>query len=346
MLAALEQAWLGRGSCAPNPSVGAVVIHKGEIIAKAWHQGAGRAHAEQLVLEQIPAGMSDLILYVTLEPCNHWGKTPPCTEAIIQYGLSQVVYGFSDPNPLVAAHDTPRLLKDKGIDVLHYPLAEVDHFYQSYNHWIRTKNPWVTAKMAQSLDGKIGKNGSRVYLSNEDCAEFTHLNRLHSDIILTTAKTIIADDPLLNARVQGRQQSKRLAILDSRLSLPDGAKVFQSAEHCHIYHDESIKVSNPRTKCSYHAVPAKEGLLNLAFIIKHLGELGYHDIWVEAGGQLFSAMHREKLIQKTYLYITPTILGAETLSAFTGDAIFSNKLKITWQIKADNVIACIDLQES
>jgi diaminohydroxyphosphoribosylaminopyrimidine deaminase/5-amino-6-(5-phosphoribosylamino)uracil reductase len=346
MLAALEQALRGRGNCAPNPSVGAVAVHQGEIIASGWHRGAGTAHAEQLVLEQIPPGLKDLVLYVTLEPCNHWGKTPPCVAGIIQYGVSKVIYGFKDPNPLVAANNTPQLLKDKRIDVVHYPLPEIDNFYQSYCYWIRTKKPWITAKIAQSLDGKIGKKGSRVYLSNEACAEFTHLNRLSTDVILTTAKTIKADDPLLNARTKGNEQGKILAILDSRLSLSDNAKVFSTAEHCHIYHDENYKVEKPKAKCSYHAVPATNGLLDLSFIIKHLGEIGYHDIWVEAGGQLFSALHRHKLVQRTYLYIAPIVLGEEALSAFTEDAMFTNKLKISWQIKADNVIACIDLQES
>ncbi|MBA2656298.1 MAG: bifunctional diaminohydroxyphosphoribosylaminopyrimidine deaminase/5-amino-6-(5-phosphoribosylamino)uracil reductase RibD [Tatlockia sp.] len=348
MLAALEQAWLGRGNCAPNPSVGAIIVHKGEIIARAWHRGAGTAHAEQLALEQIALDLTDLILYVTLEPCNHWGKTPPCTASIIQHkGIAQVIYGFADPNPLVAANDTPQLLKNNGIEVLHFPLAEVDHFYQSYSYWIQTKKPWIKAKMAQSLDGKIGKPGERVYLSNNECGEFTHLNRLHSDVILTTAKTIFTDDPLLNARVEGREQSKIVAIIDSKLTLnAKNAKIFHSAKHCHIYHDENLSVVNAKPNCTYHAVPVDEKLLDLFFIVNHLGELGFHDVWVEAGGQLFSALHRQKLLQQTYLYITPMILGAETLAAFTGDTIFSDKLKISWQIKADNVIACIDLQET
>lgn len=345
MLAALEQAWFGRGSCAPNPSVGAVAVHKGKIIAKAWHRGAGTAHAEQLVLEHIPPGIKDLILYITLEPCNHWGKTPPCVACISDYGVAEVVYAFSDPNPLVAANDTPRILKEKGIGVLHYPLAEVTLFYQSYHYWMHTKKPWVTAKIAQSLDGKIGRRGQRTYLSNADCTEFTHLGRLHSDVILTTAKTIKADDPQLNARVKGSEQPKILAILDSNLSLPREARVFHAARHCHIYHADKTKVLDPYANCSYHALPTKNGLLDLVLVIKHLGELGYHDIWVEAGGQLFSALHREKLVQRTYLYITPRVLGEEALSAYQGAVFFTPQQKLSWQIKADNVIACLDLQE-
>jgi len=346
MLAALEQAWHGRGICAPNPSVGAVAVHNGKIIARAWHQGAGSAHAEQLVIEQIPTGMQDVHLYVTLEPCNHWGRTPPCVAAIIQYGISQVVYGYQDPNPVVAAHNTPEILREKGITTLHYPMQEIDAFYQSYHYWTLTKKPWITAKLAQTLDGKIaGINGQRCYLSNAECAEFTHHQRLHTDVILTTAKTIALDDPLLNVRLKEVQQAKVVAIVDSRLSTKREAKIISSAKHCHIYHDARYAVDNPYANCSYHAIPSEEGLLDLPALINHLGSLGYHDVWVEAGGHLFSALHHQNLVQRTYLYLVPTLLGSKATPAFRGDDIFTKTPHVTWQVKADNVIACLNWQE-
>jgi diaminohydroxyphosphoribosylaminopyrimidine deaminase/5-amino-6-(5-phosphoribosylamino)uracil reductase len=175
LLVALEQAWLGRGFCAPNPSVGAVAVQNGKIIAQAWHQSAGKPHAEQLVLSQLPTNQNDITLYVTLEPCNHWGKTPPCVDAIIQYGIKRVVYAYSDPNPVVAANKTPHLLEQHGIEVVHHPLPVINDFYHSYRHWSTTKRPFLTAKMAQTFDGKIaGPEGERVTLSNSLCSEFTH----------------------------------------------------------------------------------------------------------------------------------------------------------------------------
>ncbi|KTC86467.1 riboflavin biosynthesis protein RibD [Legionella brunensis] len=345
MLAALEQAWLGRGTCAPNPSVGAVVVHNGEIIARAWHQGAGSPHAEQLVLEQVPEGIGDLILYVTLEPCNHWGRTPPCVSTIIRHKVTQVIYGFSDPNPVVAANNTPELLQRAGIETRYFPVPEIERFYQSYRYWTLTKKPWVTAKMAQSLDGKIaGVNGERRHLSNSACAEFTHQNRLYTDIILTTEKTISRDNPLLNVRLQDKVNSKPLAILDSQLTLGREAKIFTGAKHCHIFHNESCAVENPFPNCSYHAVPIKNGLLDLTAVLSELGRLGFHDVWVEAGGILFSALHRENLVQRTYLYLVPDILGDNTTPAFHGDSIFTQKKNVSWQVKDDNVIACFDWQ--
>ncbi|KTD06910.1 diaminohydroxyphosphoribosylaminopyrimidine deaminase [Legionella jamestowniensis DSM 19215] len=347
MLAALEQAWLGRGTCAPNPSVGAVAVHRGEMIARAWHPGAGHPHAEQLVLEQVPDNLTDVTLYVTLEPCNHWGRTPPCVEAIIHRKIAKVVYGFSDPNPLVAANNTPELLFNAGIEVLHYPMEEIDSFYQSYRYWITTKKPWITAKIAQTLDGKIaGVNGVPCQLSNADCSVFTHQNRLHSDVILTTARTVLNDNPLFNVRLKNKVYSKTLAIIDSSLKLTGEERIFNNAKHCHIFYHEGHGIKKTVPNCSYHAVPAREGQLNLEIIINYLGHLGFHDVWVEAGGNLFSALHRENLVQRTYLYLVPTVLGENTTPAFYGDSLFTSKKKVSWQIQTDNVIACLDWQEN
>lgn len=346
MLAALEQAWRGRGICAPNPSVGAVAVHKGEIIAVAAHQGAGTAHAEQLLLEQIPKGLGATI-YVTLEPCNHWGKTPPCVAAIIKHGISKVIYGFSDPNPLVIANKTPQCLVQAGIDVLHFPLPEINDFYQSYQYWTVKKRPWLTAKLAQSLDGKIaGQEGIRMQISNEACTLFTHEQRLHTDIILTTAKTLHQDNPLLTARLNGSVYKKPLAILDSGLTLTAHIAAIKEASCCHIFHDEDHKISQPLTNCYYHPTPRQADGLHLSFIISKLGELGYHDVWVEGGGQLFSALHCANLVQRSYLYLAPKILGETAVSAFQGVDLFRQKKTISWEIKADNIIARFDWQES
>lgn len=343
LLAALDQAWLGRGICAPNPSVGAVAVHNEQIIAQSWHRGAGSPHAEQLLLEQLPKNLSGVTLYVTLEPCNHWGKTPPCVDAIIQYGIQRVVYAYRDPNPLIVANNTPALLRQSGIDVLHYPLPELDTFYQSYRHWTATKKPWVTVKMAQTMDGKIaGAQGKRVALSNSSCAEFTHQNRLHSDVILTTVRTVNQDNPLLNVRLSGSTVAKPVAIIDSRATLNHDAKLLTTAKHCHIYHDKHHPIDTLHQNCSYHPISTCQGQLDLEAIIRDLGSLGYHDVWVEAGGMLFTALHQARLVNKTYVYIAPTILGDGAISAYQHADIFNHASNITWQAMGDNVIASLD----
>jgi len=346
MLAALQQAWLGRGLCAPNPAVGAVLVQDNQIIAADWHKGAGTAHAEQLVLRDLPARTDDLTLYVTLEPCNHWGKTPPCVSAIIDAGIKRVVFGFRDPNPLVAINDTPRLLAEQGIDVTHFPLPEVERFYQSYQHWTQHKTPWISAKIAQSLDGKIAAAGGKpVSLSNDLCASFTHTQRRHTDIILTTARTIIQDNPSLNARDAEGIHSKPLAILDQRLSLPEDARVLGTAQKIHVFHGADQAVNKPLPQCQYHAIPLVNGLLDLSAVVIELGQLGYHDVWVEAGGRLFSALHDAKLLQRTWLYLVPELLGSDAVPAWHGENYFKQQHTITWHAQADNMIACVDWQE-
>jgi diaminohydroxyphosphoribosylaminopyrimidine deaminase/5-amino-6-(5-phosphoribosylamino)uracil reductase len=343
LLAALDQAWLGRGICAPNPSVGAVAVHEGKIIAQSWHRGAGTLHAEQLLLEQLPKNSSEITLYVTLEPCNHWGKTPPCVDAIIKYGIKKVVYAYRDPNPVVVTNNTPRILNDHGIDVLHYPLPVIDDFYQSYRYWTLTKKPWVTVKMAQTMDGKIaGVGGEPVCISNALCSEFTHKKRLHSDVILTTARTINKDDPLLNIRLLGENIAKPVAIIDSRSGLNPAAKLFTTAKYCHIYHNDHPPTQEIHPNATRHAMPTTQGLLDLEAVINHLGSLGYHDVWVEAGGTLFSALHLARLVNRTYIYIAPTVLGSGAVAAYHHVDMLNQPCKVAWQAMGDNMIASLD----
>jgi len=343
LLLALENAQLGRGVCAPNPSVGAVAVHNGKIIAQSWHRGAGTPHAEQLLLKQLPKNIPEITLYVTLEPCNHWGKTPPCVDVIVDYGIQQVVYAYSDPNPVIVANNTSRLLREKGISVLHYPLPAIDAFYQSYAHWTSTQTPWVTIKMAQSLDGKIaGVDGARTEISNAMCADFTHQQRLQSDVILTTARTINQDNPSLNARVTGGDVAKPIAVIDPRLEMHRDATVFNTSKHLHVYHDVRYKNPNPQENCSYYPMPTVNGGLDLGAVIRHLGGLGYHDVWVEVGATLFNALHEAGLVNKTYLYVAPTVLGPKALSAYPHAHLFETASHLSWQIMGDNVIASFD----
>ncbi len=348
LLAALEQAKLGQGQCAPNPSVGAVAVQNGKIIAQTYHKGAGTPHAERLLLAQLPPKMLGVSVYITLEPCNHWGKTPPCVNALIDYGVEYVYFAYRDPNPIVAKNNSSALLRNQGINVDYIPLKEIDIFYKSYSQWIQTGKPRVTAKIAQSLDGKIGAiQGERIILSNKLCAQFTHEQRAVSDIILTSAKTILADNPKMNVRLNNMERKKPVAIIDSHLSLNKEAVIFSTASECHIYHNENL--SAPKDKlshCSYYPIPLKKGLLDLEQIIIHLGYLGYHDVWGEVGGALFSSLHEEQLVDRTYLYLVPTVLGENTVSAYQKKAFFARKHQVSWQVMGDNMILCLDWQDN
>ena len=354
LLAALNQARLGRGLCAPNPSVGAVAVLNGVIIAQSWHHGAGTPHAEALVLDKLPIDCSDITLYVTLEPCNHWGRTSPCVDAIIHRGIKHVVYGYTDPNPVVCANNTPVLLSQHNIIAQHYPLPEIDDFYQSYRYWTLTHKPWVTVKMAQTFDGNIaGPLGKRILLSNELCAQFTHQNRKNSDIILTTARTVHQDDPLFTVRLPGEVSGKPIAIIDAQLTLKPDAKLFTHAKVCHIYYDSSgvhdpervllrTNASQKNNNSVFHPMLSQSGKLDLHAVIHHLGTLGYHDVWVEAGAGLFQALHQAGLVNRTYIYLVPKILGQCATKLYADKDIFNNVSKVTWLPMGDNVIAQFD----
>lgn len=343
LLKALEQAKKGQGFCAPNPSVGAVAVQNENIIAQAFHQGAGTPHAEQLLLAQLPPKLPGVSLYITLEPCNHWGRTPPCVSAIIEYGIEQVFYAYTDPNPLVVQNRSCATLTEHGIKVAHIALKEINEFYQSYTYWTRTGKPRVTVKLAQSLDGKIGQENARFILSNEQCQQLTHKLRAKTDVILTTAKTIDCDNPKMNVRLPEAQYSKPVAIIDSQLSIDKRAEIFKSAKHCHIYHLGSKNIDYPNS--SFYSMPASPSGMDLSAILSHLGELGYHDVWVEAGGELFSSLHKAGLVHRTYLYIVPINLGDKAVSAYKESGLFERKHSISWQVLGNNMVACLDWQE-
>lgn len=326
LLAALKQARLGRGATAPNPAVGAVAVRAKNIIAQASHPGVGHLHAEQLLLQFLPENCSDITIYVTLEPCNHWGRTPPCVDALIARRVKKVVYAYADPNPLVAKNNTPALLKASGINVVHHPMPAIDDFYASYTFWLRTGRPWVTVKMAQTFDGKIaGKGGQRVTLSNALCAQFTHQERLHSDVILTTAKTIQADNPQLNARVGERVAAKPIAVLDRTRSLDASANIHTTAKQLHIYHGKPGELQ-----------------LDLGEILDDLGRIGYHDVWVEAGAELFNHLHQQNLVQRTYLYLVPQVLGSEAKALYADDNLLAKAHHIAWEAMGDNLKVTLD----
>jgi diaminohydroxyphosphoribosylaminopyrimidine deaminase/5-amino-6-(5-phosphoribosylamino)uracil reductase len=344
LLAALDQARLGKGGCAPNPAVGAVAVRNGIILARSYHKGAGTPHAEPLVLAQIPPKTLGVSLYVSLEPCNHWGRTPPCVDAIIQHGVEEVIFAYADPNPIVSKNNTSNILRAQGIKTTHVPVKEITEFYKSYTHWTLTHEPRVTVKIAQTLNGKIGlSEGERVVLSNSLCEHFTHKQRAATDVILTTAKTIQHDNPKMNVRLSTEEQSKPLAIIDSNLSLDKAAAIFSTTTHCHIFYCNKYNKHNSfYPNSTLHLIPKSDRMMNLKEVIKQLGALGYHDVWVEAGGTLFSALHKQGLVHRTYLYIVPRLLEEHAISAYQQSGMFDKAHTISWLSMGDNMIACLD----
>lgn len=319
---ALKLAEIRKGFCAPNPCVGALLVKNNRIIARGYHQESGSPHAEVDAINKVdPSHALGAILFVTLQPCCHTAKkTPPCTDLIIKSGIVKVVYGFPDPNPAVKNH-TDEILQNAGIECIYYPLALIDNFYASYAFWWKHKRPFTTAKLAMSLDGKIaGRNGKRIQLTGSIAQQFTHQQRKQSDAILTTAKTITVDDPLLNCRIDDVIYKKPLYIIDTHLSIPISAKVFNSAEKITIFHNTEVS-KKERDRLQRHAIrfiPIKSNNngLDLIEILKQIGQDGIIDLWVEAGGKNFQSFVQNSLLQQAFIYVAPLWLGENTQLAF------------------------------
>lgn len=332
-----------RGVCAPNPSVGAIVVSDGKILATGVHESPGSPHAEIVALNQLKAPPRDAILYVSLEPCSHWGKTPPCFDGIIRAGIKHVVFAYSDPNPLTKKINIIEAFKQKGIKCEHVNHDEIALFYQSYQHWMIHKRPYVTAKIAQSLDGKIaGPKREVVKLTGQALDLFTHQQRLVSDMILTTAQTVIQDDPALTVRLDGEVIGKTVVILDRELRLTGREQVFQLAKKIICFYDKERKTNIVDSdKIVYIPVSSNDNKLNIDAIFNILGELGCHDLWIESGAMFFSSCLRAGLLNRLLLYIEPCYLGKQHLSAYQGltPYLFKENASVTWRVVDNSMIA-------
>jgi len=335
LLTALEYCASWRGFVAPNPAVGAVIVKAGEVIAKGAHKGYGLAHAEVDAINQCQGDLSSATLYVTLEPCNHYGKTPPCVLAIIESGIKKVVFAYKDPNPVVKDNDSTRQLIAAGIEVEQISVSAIDEFYQGYDYWVKTRTPWVTIKMAQSIDGGIGlTTQSSIKLTDGPINAFTHQQRRQSDVLLTTSQTVMTDNPQYTARGEFGVLKKTVAILDSQLSLsPDAFDIFASAEKIYLFHDESVHPTATYPKhCQLLPVSRVSNGLNLTQVLEVLGEMGCHHLWVEVGARCFSQFVSQSLANRIYIYVSPRYLGQQRINTYPLDdeQLFENS-QCHWQ---------------
>lgn len=343
---ALNLAELRKGHCAPNPCVGAAIVKDARILASGYHWGAGYPHAEIEALKQLsPELCRHADLYVTLEPCCHQGKTPPCTDAIIQSGIARVFYGLKDPDTRVSGKGIATL-EAAGIVCTHLPLPEINVFYESYCYWQTHQRPYVTAKLALSLDGKIaGAQGKPVKISGEKAKVFTHQQRKFADALLTTARTIICDDPQLNVRLADGISQKPVYVLDRTLSISDKAKIFSTASPLTLFHSNKVcenKISHYRDRGAICiAIPEMpEGnLLAWEAILNEMGKAGVQALWVEAGGRCFESLVLANHVQQAYLYFSPIYLGTESVSAFSDrQNLFAKAQKATWQMLGEDAV--------
>ena len=317
MRRAIELAERGVGFTNPNPMVGAVIVKGGKVIGEGWHERCGEWHAERNAFKNCTVSAEGATMYVTLEPCCHYGKTPPCTEAIIEHGIARVVVGMEDPNPLVAGKGIA-LLREAGIEVVcgveEEALREQNRVFLKY---ISTKLPWVAMKTAMTLDGKIAtRTGDSKWITGAEARAYVHELRHRFMAILVGIGTAVADDPLLNCRIEGRGVRQPIRVVvdsNARLSL-DSQLVKTAGEyrtivaHTRFAPEERVKALRD-TGVEMLFCKEKEGLVDVRNLLELLGQSGIDSILLEGGGSLNYTFLSEGLADELYAFIAPKIVG-------------------------------------
>ena len=325
MARALELAALGQYSTKPNPCVGCVIVKKGDIVGEGWHEKAGEPHAEVHALKKAGVNASGATVYVTLEPCSHHGKTPPCAEALIEAGVNHVVIAMQDPNPLVAGMGMSKL-REAGVTVSCGLLKnQAQALNKSFCHKMMTGKPYMTSKVAMSLDGRTAMaSGESQWITGFRARQDVHRLRAQSDIVLTGVGTVLADNPKLTARegLGGLSVTQpRIVILDSTLKTPLDAAVFKEGSEVTILtcsHDEQAVLALKKAGCGVVIVDANDkGQVDLHAVETWLAMQAVNSVMIEAGALLNGAFMQMGMIDELIIYMAPSVLGTEARGAFS-----------------------------
>jgi len=324
MQQALSLAKLALGEVSPNPAVGALVIKDGEIVGQGYTQPPGSWHAEVVALKQAGEKACGGVLYVTLEPCCHHGRTPPCTQAIIAAGIAEVHIAMLDPNPLVSGKGESELVREDIKTYVGEHEDEAKEINEAYTKFITTGMPFVTAKFAISLDGKIATRiGDSQWITGDEARKYVHYLRYTADAIMAGANTVITDDPHLTCRYGGKggevkKQALRV-IVDGRGRTPSTAHVFGEPGKALLVMGESFPPEKRESFIQAGAelleLPAGGGLVDLKRLLKTLGERNITSVLVEGGGVLLGSLFDSKLIDKVIAFIAPIIIGGQEATA-------------------------------
>ena len=324
---AMNLALKAKGKTSPNPLVGALVVKNGRIVGSGYHQKAGSPHAEILALEEAGKKAKDATLYVTLEPCAHFGKTPPCVNRIIQSRVKEVIVGMIDPNPLNNGKGINILKQHKiriRVGVLENKLKILNEAFIKY---ITKRMPFVTIKVGQSLDGRIATHtGDSKWITSDRSRSYAHRLRQNYDAIMVGVNTILRDNPNLDTWFLEKQLSK--IVVDSQLSTPEDANIFSRASSVIIVTvptksgQETANRERLAKKAKILEVKEKEGQINLKDMLKKLAQLGITNILVEGGGTLIGTLFDEGLVDKILFFMSPKIIGGkEAIGSVMGKGV-------------------------
>ncbi|MBM7855756.1 diaminohydroxyphosphoribosylaminopyrimidine deaminase/5-amino-6-(5-phosphoribosylamino)uracil reductase [Desulfohalotomaculum tongense] len=327
MKEALQLAAKAEGCTSPNPMVGAVVVKNGRIVGRGYHQRAGTPHAEVHALREAGEQAEGATIYVTLEPCCHYGRTPPCTEAIKKAGISRVVVAITDPNPLVAGRGL-NILKEAGIEVTSGVLAdEAGKLNEVFIKYITTNRPFVVLKAAVSLDGKIATaTGESQWITGPESREYAHRLRHRYDGILVGINTVLSDNPSLTARLpEGGGRDPVRIVLDSKCRTPLDAKIINQSSKAKTIIATTEAADREKIEALKQAgaevivLPGSSGRVDIEELLKELGRREITSLLVEGGGGVHGSFLTAKMVDKVYWFIAPMLIGgAEAPGAVAG----------------------------
>ncbi len=323
MQIALNEAMKGCGRVNPNPMVGAVIVKQDKIIATGFHEKYGGFHAERNAIMASDRSLKGATMYVTLEPCCHFGKTPPCTDAIIESGIATVVVGAEDPNVKVAGKGI-KILQDHGIDVVLGVLEEqCKDLNEVFFHFITSRTPFVAMKYAMTMDGKIATySGKSKWITDGPAREHTHTLRNRYSAIMVGIGTVLADDPQLTCRSPGGRNPVRI-ICDSKLRIPEDSNIVQTAADVETY-VATLVPENEKTRRledkGVHIIHVneKEGRIDLQHLMAILGGKNIDSILLEGGSELHASALKSKIVNKAFVYMAPKIFGGNQAKSPVG----------------------------
>jgi len=327
MRLAMRFALKAKGQTSPNPVVGAVVVKNGQVVGTGYHRRAGESHAEVIALDAAGLQAKGATLYVTLEPCAHFGKTPPCVDRIIKSEVKNVYVGMVDPNPLNNGKGLAILARHKikvKVGMLEDELRKMNEVFIKY---ITKKIPYVTVKVAQSLDGKIAtESGDSKWITSDKSRALAHRMRKDFDAIMVGVNTVLRDNPSLNAWFSKKQLAK--IVVDSQLSTPQDARIFSKNSRVVLITIPAKpgQETENRLMLSHKAkileVKERSGQVNLKDMLKRLAQMGIASILVEGGGTLIGSLFDEGLVDKVKFFVSPKIIGGKSsLSSVMGKGI-------------------------
>lgn len=322
MLLAIEEAKKGAGKVSPNPMVGAVIVKNGEILGKGYHKKFGGPHAEIEALKDCDnnVNIKGATMYVTLEPCCHYGKTAPCTDAIIKSGISKVVVGIRDPNHVIAGGGFQKL-RQHGIEVIEGVLEkECGILNEVFFHYIKTNTPYVVMKYAMTIDGKIATyTGKSKWITGETSRQKVHEDRNKYTAIMVGVGTVLVDDPLLSCRMEDGKNPVRI-ICDTNLSTPLQSQIVTTAGDiptiiATVCTDAEKQEKYINKNCKIITVPKKDDHINLNELMLQLGKEKIDSILLEGGGTLNWSALQSGIVRKVQSYISPKIFGGANAKA-------------------------------